>query len=392
MTPDDTSRFSRLRRDWLPVASLGLAAFIFVTTELLPVGLLPDIAAGLNRPEAQTGLLLTAYAWMVTITSLPLTLLSARFDRRKLLLILLGVFCAAHMLAALAWNFSALMAARIIIALAHALFWSIVTPLAGRVAPPGGQGRALGLIVSGVSLAAVLGMPLGTLVGHILGWRLAFAAVGLVALGTAVVLVRLLPSLPSQNAGTMSDLPALLRHKSLLRVYALTLITVTGHFTAFTYLTPFFLELGKFSAQTVVLLLLLLGGAGLPSSFWGSLWVDRKPRAAVLIPLALLVGCLILLPAATEHGFAPAALACLIWGAALPALTLALQTRVLQLAPNAADMAISIYSGTFNIGIGGGAALGSLVFAGLGIPAVAFVGAAFFALALALAAVTGKLR
>lgn len=165
------------KRPWLPPVSLGFAAFIFVTTEMLPVGLLPDIAASMGKTEAATGILLTVYAWMVAVLSVPFTVLTGKLNRRSLVLLLLAVFITGNIFSALAGTFILLMGARICIAMAHAVFWSIATPLAARAAPEGGKARALSIVVTGSSLATVLGVPLGTLLGHYLGWRVAFAAV-----------------------------------------------------------------------------------------------------------------------------------------------------------------------------------------------------------------------
>ena len=363
---------------WLPAASLGFAAFIFVTTELIPVGLLPDIATGLGQSQAVTGLLVTAYAWMVALMSLPLTVMSARFDRRSLLLWLLAAFAASHVLAAAAQSFTMLLLARVCIALSHAIFWAITTPLVMRVAPQGKKAQALGVIVTGVSLATVLGVPLGTMLGQALGWRAAFIAIGAIALGILLLIRRLLPPLPSSNAGSLRSVPGLLRRASLMKIYALTLLTVTGHFAAFTYLTPFLAQQGGFSPRFVVFFLLLLGGSGILGSILSSRYTEKYPRATLLLPLLLLCACLALLRF-TDGDFYRVALLCIAWGASMPAVCLVFQTRVLNLAPDAADVAVSIYSGTFNIGIGGGALLGSRVYADLGLNAVGYAGALFMA-------------
>lgn len=365
---------------WLPAVSLGFAAFIFVTTELIPVGLLPEIAAGLGQSQSVTGLLVTAYAWMVALMSLPLTVMSARFDRRLLLLWLLAAFAVSHVLAAAAQSFTMLLLARVCIALSHAVFWSITTPLVMRVAPEGKKAQALGVIVTGVSLATVLGVPLGTMLGHALGWRAAFVAIGAIALCILLLIRRLLPPLPSSNAGSLRSVPLLLRRLPLMKIFVLTLLVVTGHFAAFTYLTPFLEQQGGFSPRYVVFFLLLLGGSGILGSIVSGRYAERHPRAALLTPMLLLCLCLALLQF-TDGGFFRMALLCIVWGASMPAVCLVFQTRVLNLAPDAADVAVSIYSGTFNIGIGGGALLGSRVYADLGLSSIGYAGALFMALA-----------
>lgn len=369
---------------WLPTLSLSFAAFIFVTSEFMPVGLLPDIARGLGRSEAYTGLMVTAYAWVVALLSLPLTVLSARLERRKLMLALLGVFVTGNVLSGLAPNFWLLVAARVCVALAHSVFWAIATPLAARTAPYGKRGRALGLIITGTSLATILGVPLGTMLGHAMGWRLSFVAVAGVALLVMLAIWRLLPLLPSSNAGTLSSLPALLRRPALLKVYLLTVLTVTGHFTAYTYITPFLLDVGGLAAPSVVLLLLFLGGAGVPGSWLGGKYAEGSPFKTQAAGLAGVAACLALLALASAS-FQAMLLLCLAWGMGMTVTTLVYQTRVLNLAPDAVDVAMAIYSGIFNLGIGGGALLGSLVSGDSHLRDVGYVGAGVVLLALLMA-------
>ena len=146
---------------WSAIFCLALAAFIFNTTEFVPVGLLSNIADSFKMSDANTGLLITIYAWAVSLLSLPLAVLTAKFERRKLLIFLFILFIASHILAGMAWDFYSLLAGRIGIACAHAVFWAITTPLAVRLAPNGKKAQAMGFIVAGTSMATVLGVPQG---------------------------------------------------------------------------------------------------------------------------------------------------------------------------------------------------------------------------------------
>lgn len=378
-TPTDQNK--EFWQAWLPVIALSFAAFIFNTTEFLPVGLLPSIAESFNMDVAHTGLLITGYAWVVTIMSLPLTILTAKIERRLLLVILFILFIGSHILAWLAWSFASLMLARIGIACAHAVFWAITTPLAARIAPFHKRAKALSFIVTGSSLATVLGVPIGTIIGQHLGWRIAFLCIAVTAFIVMLILIWLLPKLPSNNAGSLKSLPSLFKRPTLMYVYLLTAIIVTGHFTAYTYITPFMTKVGGFGENFVVFLLLVIGGAGIIGSIIFTKKSAQYPIGLPIASISCLLASLILLTLSAYAHFT-VILLCLIWGGAMTIIALSLQTKVLDVAPDASDVAISMFSGIFNIGIGGGALVGSIVLAQMDTSYVGYAGAIFVLIAL----------
>ena len=165
-------------RAWWGVLTLVFAAFVFNTTEFVPVALLSTIAESLHVPTTQIGLIMTIYAWTVAVLSLPLTILTRKSERRTLLTWVLVVFIVSHIVTSVAWNFSVLVIGRLGIACAHAIFWSISIPLVVRIAPAGGKSQALSMLATGTAIAMVAGIPFGRVIGEMLGWRFTFLVVG----------------------------------------------------------------------------------------------------------------------------------------------------------------------------------------------------------------------
>lgn len=359
---------------WLRVVTLAVAAFIFNTTEFVPVGLLSDIADSFGMQTPEVGIMLTIYAWVVALLSLPFMLLTSQVERRKLLIVLFVLFIASHVLSFLAWNFTVLVVSRIGIAFAHAIFWSITASLAIRVAPPGKRAQALSLLATGTALAMVLGLPIGRIVGQYFGWRTTFFIIGVGALITLLCLAKLLPKLPSEHSGSLKSLPQLVRRPALMSIYLLTVVVVTAHYTAYSYIEPFVQHVAGLSASFATVLLLILGGAGIIGSILfgklGNLHASTLVSGAIAV---LTLSLVLMLPA--SHSTTNLAVLGVFWGIAIMIIGLGMQVKVLSLAPDATDVAMSLFSGIFNLGIGAGALVGNQVSLHWSMANVGYVGA-----------------
>lgn len=369
-------------KQWVSVCALAVGAFIFNTTEYIPIALLSDIGQSFGKPATEVGMMITVYAWIVALLSLPLMLMTKNIERRKLLLMLFALFALFHALSFFSWNFNILLVSRIGIALTHAVFWSITASLAVRLAPAGKTNQALGLLSTGTVLAMVLGIPLGRVVGQYFGWQLSFLLIGVCAAGVMLVLAKNLPALPSQNTGSLSSLPSLFKRRNLMLLYAMTVLIITAHFTAYSYIEPFVLQVGGFKAEQVTIVLSLYGLAGFAASYLFGKWFAKSQRLFMLGAVAvILLSALLLLPFAS-FPYAVYALV-FIWGMAIVIVSLGMVSKVLAFASDATDVANSIYSGLYNVGIGGGALLGHYVTVWFGLSNIGVAGALLAAAGLA---------
>ena len=369
-------------KQWVSVCALAVGAFIFNTTEYIPIALLSDIGQSFGKAATEVGMMITVYAWIVALLSLPLMLMTKNIERRKLLLMLFALFALFHALSFLSWNFNILLVSRIGISLTHAVFWSITASLAVRLAPAGKTNQALGLLSTGTVLAMVLGIPLGRVVGQYFGWQLSFLLIGVCAAGVMLVLAKNLPALPSQNTGSLSSLPSLFKRRNLMLLYAMTVLIITAHFTAYSYIEPFVLQVGGFKAEQVTIVLSLYGLAGFAASYLFGKWFAKSQRLFMLGAVAvILLSALLLLPFASSP-YAVYALV-FIWGVAIVIVSLGMVSKVLSFASDATDVANSIYSGLYNVGIGGGALLGHYVTVWFGLSNIGIAGALLAAAGLA---------
>jgi DHA1 family L-arabinose/isopropyl-beta-D-thiogalactopyranoside export protein-like MFS transporter len=371
--------FSWFRRPWWGVLALTFSAVVFNTTEFVPVALLTSIGNSLDMQPADVGLMLTIYAWTVAVASMPLTLLVRAVERRTLLMRVFALFIVSHVITGVAPNFTILIIGRIGIAFAHAIFWSISVAMAVRLVPPEDKSRALGFLSIGTSIAMVAGIPVGRLIGEALGWRATFQIIACAAAVVMAALWMTLPELPSERAGSLRNLPGLLKKPMLMVFYAVTVLTVTAHFSVYTYLEPFVQLVNHASNERITYLLVLFGVAGLPAAIIFNRVYPKQPRQFLLNTVTLIAVCLLLLfPFALTIG--TLSVLVLLWGGLIISFGLAMQAQVLEIVPDATDLAVSLLSGLYNIGIGAGALLGNHVAHDFGLPWVGTFGGVFAAI------------
>lgn len=361
-------------RHWAALVGLTLAAFIFNTSEFIPIGLLTDIAADFGKTESETGLLISVYAWFVAAMSLPLMIFASRMELKRLMLLLSAVFVVCQCLSWLSSSYAMLMVSRIGVACCHSVFWSIVSPMAVRIVSGGHKALALSTIVTGSAVAMILGLPLGRAIGLWIGWRMTFLTVGAFAACVLLFMALTLPSLPSRGKFALRRLPVLLGNRALVALYVFTLVWVVGYYTAYSYIEPFLAQVAGMAEGHITLTLMLFGVAGILAGQIFSRFYGRGPLRFIGVTSVGMTACLfLLLPSATSMTAVVAV--ALVWGVSNTCCNVASQSELIALTPQQdTAVAMSIYSGIFNLGIGTGAAIGGVVCSVASVGGVGVVG------------------
>jgi DHA1 family inner membrane transport protein len=382
----------------MPLAlwALTLSAFAIGTTEFVIVGLIPTIATRLNVSLPSAGLLVSLYALGVAIGAPVLTALTGRVPRKLLLLGLMALFTAGNLTAWMAPGYAALMAARVLTGLAHGVFFSIGSTIATGLVAKDKAASAIALMFSGLTVALVTGVPLGTFIGQHFGWQMTFLAVALLGVIAFAGIALLVPNniAGSAPAGLLTQL-AVLRKPRLLLVYAMTALGYGGSFIAFTYLAPILQEVAGFSAASVGLVMLVYGVSVAFGNIWGGKLADRKgPIPALQIVFALLAAVLLVLQFTAAHRIA-VLVTVLAWGAVafgnVPGLQVYVVRRAERDAPRAVDVASGLNIAAFNVGIALGAWGGGIIVDRLGLMATPWIGAVVVVGALLLTTLAGHL-
>ena len=382
----------------MPLAlwALTLSAFAIGTTEFVIVGLIPTIAASLGVSVPSAGLLVSLSALGVAVGAPVLTALTGRVPRKQLLLGLMALFTIGNLVAWMAPNYTALMAARVLTGLAHGVFFSIGSTIATSLVPKEKAASAIALMFTGLTVALVTGVPLGTFIGQHFGWQATFLAVsllGVIAIAGSAILV---PStITGSKPSSLLTQLAVLKKPRLLLVYAMTTLGYGGSFIAFTYLAPILQEVAGFAAGTVSLVMLVYGVSVAAGNIWGGKLADRQgPVRALQIVFALLALVLLVL-SFTAPSKPLVLLTVLAWGAVafgnVPGLQVYVVQRAERDAPQAVDVASGLNIAAFNVGIALGAWGGGLIVAKLGLMATPWIGALVVVGALLLTTLAGWL-
>lgn len=382
----------------MPIAllALTLSAFAIGTTEFVIVGLIPTIAADLGVDLPSAGLLVSLYALGVAVGAPLLTALTGKLPRKLLLLALMVLFTAGNLLAWQAPGYESLIVARIVTGLAHGVFFSIGSTIATGLVSREKAASAIAIMFTGLTVALVTGVPLGTFIGQHFGWRetfLAVSALGLIAfIGSLLFVPR---DIAHNKPASLLQQLQVLRQPRLLLVYAMTAVGYGGSFIAFTFLAPILQDIAGFSAGSVSLVLLVYGVSVAVGNIWGGKLADRRGPIGALKLIFLLLAAVLLSLTFTAANPWLALVTVLLWGAVafgnVPGLQVYVVRQAERHAPHAVDVASGLNIAAFNLGIAAGAWGGGLIVAHLGLIHTAWIGALVVLLALALTAWSGRL-
>ena len=380
----------------LALLALTLGAFAIGTTEFVIVGLIPTIAADLHVSLPSAGLLVSLYALGVAVGAPVLTALTGRVPRKALLVALMLLFTVGNLIAWMAPGYGSLIVARVLTGLAHGVFFSIGSIIATSVVPKDKAASAIAIMFTGLTVALVSGVPLGTFIGQHLGWRATFLAVA--ALGVVALLGSLLfvpRDLPRSAPATFGQQFAVLAQPRLLLVYAMTALGYGGTFLSFTFLASILQDVSGFSANAVSAVLLVYGVSVAIGNLWGGRLADRRGPIPALTLIFGLLALVLLVLTFTAYNRWLVLLTVLALGAVafgnVPGLQVYVVKQAQRFVPQATDVASGLNIAAFNIGIALGASLGGLVVDHIGLMHTPWIGALVVLGALALTVLSGRL-
>ncbi|MET8001967.1 MFS transporter [Nonomuraea glycinis] len=421
MTTTDVLTGARAR--WLAVTSVAAGTFTIVTSEMLPVGLLTSIASTLEVSDGTAGLMMSAPGLVAAVSAPVLAITTRRLDRRVTLLALMALLAVANLAGAFAPNYPVMLAARLLTGVSIGGFWAIAAGLGVRLVPERFVGRATSIILAGVSVASVLGVPAATFLSSYAGWRTAFAAMGLVALALLALLATTLPPMPTtpqpqphpsespahttEQDPRTSESPAHTTETSnpledrtddrlgwlsrpLKVILVLTVLTVSGHFAAYTYLRPFMEQVAHAGPALISTALLLYGAAGVAGNFAAGARAARNPRAVLITLTALMALSMAVLPLTGQTPVVLSLVLLVVWGLGYGGVGVTLQLWIMR--SGGGEMGTALFVSAFNVSIALGAFAGGRVVDGVSTSAVMWLGVALAAVSATVAGIWGRSR
>ncbi|MBI0278003.1 MFS transporter [Hafnia alvei] len=380
----------------LALFALTISAFAIGTTEFVIVGLIPTIAADLQVSLPSAGLLVSLYALGVAIGAPVLTALTGRMPRKTLLIGLMVLFTLGNLLAWKAPGYMSLMTARVLTGLAHGVFFSIGSTLATSLVPKEKAASAIAIMFTGLTVALVTGVPLGTFIGQHFGWHETFLAVSLLGIIALIGSLIFVPNgLKHTPPASIARQLTILKQPRLLMVYAKTALGYGGNFVVFTFLAPILQQVSGFSASAVTWVMLIYGVSVAAGNLWGGRLADRMGPIKALQIIFLLLAAVLAVFSFTAHSPMLALITVLFWGAVafgnVPGLQVYVVQQAERYAPHAVDVASGLNIAAFNLGIAGGAWVGGMIVENYGLMVTPWVGAIVVLLAFGMTRWSGAL-
>ena len=349
------------KNHWLALFVLMLAAIIFVTAELVPVGILPEISTSLHQSIGTIGLIVTGYAWTVMLSAALITTYFSPWERRKLLLLIMVVFAIANLIVADTTSLPLLFLGRILGAFSHGVFWATVGSLCVKLTDNASKSRATAIVFGGIAIATVFAVPVGTLMAQYLGWRTVFVAISVASVLVAICMYFSFPKIHSQGNRQLQHLPELLHHPLLRRLFPATALALTGHFCAFTYISVLLEKIIKIPHSYLAFYLFLFGVAGIIGNVVAGMLEDKHLLLTSKLAMLGLAVSIIVCVCLPNNALIATAIFIAIWGAGICILTVSLQSLILTMPASIVNAASAIHVSMFNAGIGTGAFLGGII-------------------------------
>ena len=364
-------------RQWLPLIGITICVFIFNMSEFMPIGLLTDIATDFSVSESTAGMIISIYAWAVAILSLPIMLLLRKMEYRRMLLMCVGLFAFFQVLSGISSSYWMLVVSRLGVAVAHSVFWSIASPLAVKVVTPELQKLAISMVAAGTSIAMIAGLPLGRIIGLAMGWRMSFVTIAVVSVMALVLLMVVFPKVENPGTFTLGRLPGLFRIKVLVGIYVVVAVFVTGYYTGYSYIEPFMMQIAGLSESMTTVALTVFGLAGIVGSMVFTKYYDRSRFGFIILALGGLCTCLFMLRISATAMIA-VMVVCALWGFFATMFNVSFQNEAIRASPyDATAIAMSMFSGIYNVGIALGSLIGGTVTEMMSVGMIGYVGGVF---------------